>query len=75
MNWGASDPQARGPIVASRQPKSLPLRNAIGAFGGAYSIYRSLAIAMVRILIAFMICILRVNWIHIINQTWLIQNL
>jgi hypothetical protein len=46
MNWGAKDPQVRGPIVASRQPQSLPLRNAIGAFGGAYSIYRSLAIAM-----------------------------
>lgn len=46
MNWGAKDPQTRGPIVASRQPQSLPLRNAIGAFGGAYSIYRSLAIAM-----------------------------
>lgn len=46
MNWGAKDSQTRGPIVASRQPQSLPLRNAIGAFGGAYSIYRSLAIAM-----------------------------
>ncbi len=32
--------------MASRLPLSLPLRNAIGAYGGAYSTYRSLAIAM-----------------------------
>lgn len=44
--WGGKDPQIRGPIVASRHPKSLSLRNAIGAHGGAYSIYRALAVAM-----------------------------
>ncbi|KAJ3321071.1 Uracil-regulated protein 1 [Boothiomyces sp. JEL0866] len=46
LNWGAEDAASRGPIVASRHPQSLPLRNAIGAHGGAYSIYRALAVAM-----------------------------
>ncbi|KAJ2998847.1 Uracil-regulated protein 1 [Globomyces sp. JEL0801] len=46
LAWGAKTAQTRGPIVASRHPKSLALRNAIGAFGGAYSIYRALAVAM-----------------------------
>lgn len=46
MNWGAKDPQDRGPIVSSRHPQSLALRNAIGAHGGSYSVYRALAIAM-----------------------------
>eukprot|EP00842_Homolaphlyctis_polyrhiza_P006468 jgi/Hompol1/6822/HPOL_001137-RA len=46
MVWGHSDPQRRGPIVASRHHGSLKLRNAIGAHGGAYSIYRALAVAI-----------------------------
>jgi hypothetical protein len=46
LNWGAQDPNERGPVVASRHPKSIALRNAIGAHGGAYSIYRALAVAM-----------------------------
>ncbi|GJJ68687.1 hypothetical protein EMPS_01033 [Entomortierella parvispora] len=46
MNWGESDPKARGPIVVSRLANSISIRNAIGAYGGSYSIYRSLAVAM-----------------------------
>ncbi|RKO88406.1 GTP cyclohydrolase N terminal-domain-containing protein [Blyttiomyces helicus] len=46
ITWGAEDPQVRGPIVASRNPASLKQRNAIGAHGGAYSIYRALAVAI-----------------------------
>ncbi|KAJ3108789.1 Uracil-regulated protein 1 [Physocladia obscura] len=44
--WGHSNPHTRGPIVASRIPSSMKLRNAVGAHGGAYSIYRALAIAI-----------------------------
>ncbi|KAF9570737.1 Uracil-regulated protein 1 [Mortierella alpina] len=46
MNWGEADPKARGPVVISRLPNSINVRNAIGAYGGPYSIYRALAIAM-----------------------------
>ncbi|KAF9183711.1 Uracil-regulated protein 1 [Haplosporangium sp. Z 767] len=46
MKWGEADPQARGPVVVSRLPESFNIRNAVGAYGGPYSIYRSLAIAM-----------------------------
>ncbi|PWN52500.1 hypothetical protein IE53DRAFT_326546 [Violaceomyces palustris] len=46
LNWTASDPKLRGPIVASRHPNSIKVRNAIGAYGGSYSIYRALACAM-----------------------------
>ncbi|KAJ1673179.1 Uracil-regulated protein 1, partial [Spiromyces aspiralis] len=43
--WGAPVPQERGPIVASRHPQSIRIRNAIGAYGGSYCIYRALAVA------------------------------
>ncbi|KAI9287573.1 GTP cyclohydrolase N terminal-domain-containing protein [Umbelopsis sp. AD052] len=46
LNWGASDPQKRGPVVASRHPGSIKLRNAIGAYGGSYCVYRALAVAI-----------------------------
>ncbi|TPX47457.1 GTP cyclohydrolase II [Synchytrium endobioticum] len=46
LTWGASDPKVRGPILASRIPNSLKLRNAIGAHGGSYAVYRALAIAI-----------------------------
>ncbi|KAJ3102001.1 Uracil-regulated protein 1 [Phlyctochytrium planicorne] len=46
LNWGHPDPTIRGPIVASRNPSSLKVRNAIGAHGGSYSVYRALAIAI-----------------------------
>ncbi|KAJ3290987.1 Uracil-regulated protein 1 [Rhizoclosmatium sp. JEL0117] len=46
MDWGNPNPHSRGPIVCSRIPTSMKLRNAIGAHGGAYSIYRALAIAI-----------------------------
>ncbi|KAI8374149.1 GTP cyclohydrolase N terminal-domain-containing protein [Radiomyces spectabilis] len=46
LKWAASDPKARGPIVASRHPDSIKKRNAIGAYGGSYCIYRALALAI-----------------------------
>ncbi|KAF9306463.1 Uracil-regulated protein 1 [Mortierella antarctica] len=46
MNWGAAEPDERGPIVVSRLPSSFKIRNAIGAYSGSYSIYRGLAVAM-----------------------------
>jgi len=43
IEWGAKDPKKRGPIVcSSRDPVR---RNAIGAHGGAYAVYRALAVA------------------------------
>ncbi|GAA5983969.1 hypothetical protein JCM11641_001410 [Rhodosporidiobolus odoratus] len=45
LQWGAPTAETRGPVVASRQPKSLKIRNAIGAYSGSYSIYRALAAA------------------------------
>ncbi|KAJ3518449.1 hypothetical protein NMY22_g13673 [Coprinellus aureogranulatus] len=46
LQWGASDPSTRGPIICSRLPGSIKARNAIGAHAGSYSIYRALSIAM-----------------------------
>ncbi|KAH8555721.1 GTP cyclohydrolase N terminal-domain-containing protein [Umbelopsis sp. PMI_123] len=46
LTWGASDAQKRGPVVASRHPGSIKLRNAIGAYGGSYCVYRALAVAI-----------------------------
>ena len=43
VTWGADTARERGPVVATVNAGSD--RNAIGAHGGAYSIYRSLAIA------------------------------
>ena len=39
--WGAADPRARGPVVATMGEA----RNAVGTHSGAYSIYRALAVA------------------------------
>jgi len=44
LNWGASDPQIRGPIVASRYHNGLAKHNAIGAHSGSYCIYHALAV-------------------------------
>ncbi|CAG8488949.1 16294_t:CDS:2 [Funneliformis caledonium] len=46
LKWGELEPITRGPIVASRHPKSIKIRNAIGAYGGSYCVYRALAVAM-----------------------------
>jgi len=46
LRWGASDPRLRGPVLCSRQPFSLPYRNAIGALGGSYSTYRAVSIGL-----------------------------
>ena len=46
LQWGASDPAVRGPVICSRLPSTIKQRNAIGAHSGSYSIYRALAIAM-----------------------------
>jgi GTP cyclohydrolase II len=43
VEWGAADPQARGPVVATLNNPGG--RNAIGTHAGAYSLYRALAIA------------------------------
>jgi len=43
IQWGAADARARGPVIATVNAGSD--RNAIGAHGGAYSIYRALAIS------------------------------
>ena len=41
VRWGAPDPAARGPVIATLGPA----RNAIGTHAGAYSLYRALAVA------------------------------
>ncbi|KAI9029287.1 GTP cyclohydrolase II [Hyaloraphidium curvatum] len=46
LQWYEADPIKRGPVVSSRHPTTLKVRNAIGAYGGSYSIYRALAIAI-----------------------------
>ncbi len=43
LNWGASEPSERGPVVGTISDKAD--RNAIGSHGGSYSIYRALSIA------------------------------
>jgi GTP cyclohydrolase II len=43
LQWGAPDAAARGPVVATVNAGGD--RNAIGAHGGSYSIYRALAIS------------------------------
>lgn len=43
LHWGAEDPLVRGPIVGSvTEPGD---RNAVGTHGGAYSLYRALAVS------------------------------
>jgi GTP cyclohydrolase II len=43
IHWGAADPMARGPIVATMTNRNH--RNAIGTHSGSYSVYRALATA------------------------------
>ncbi|MGH8572079.1 MAG: GTP cyclohydrolase II, partial [Gammaproteobacteria bacterium] len=43
LHWGAPTAQERGPVVATVNARAD--RNAIGAHGGSYSIYRALAIS------------------------------
>ena len=43
ITWGAADARARGPVIASITAGAH--RNVIGAHGGAYSIYRALAVS------------------------------
>ncbi len=43
IRWGAASPRERGPVIGSvTNPAD---RNVIGAHGGAYSVYRALAIS------------------------------
>ena len=44
INWGAKTLKERGPLIASMADHAAS--NVIGAYAGAYSIYRSLAVAM-----------------------------
>ncbi|KAF7724069.1 Uracil-regulated protein 1 [Apophysomyces ossiformis] len=46
LNWGAKEPKERGPVVASRHAESIKKRNAIGAYGGSYCVYRAVAVAI-----------------------------
>ncbi len=41
IQWGAASAHERGPVIGSATPD----RNAIGAYGGAYSVYRALAVS------------------------------
>src|SRR5215210_6464 len=43
LTWGAATSAERGPVIATVNSKGD--RNAIGAHGGSYSIYRALAIS------------------------------
>jgi GTP cyclohydrolase II len=43
LDWGASAAQARGPVIGSTTARDD--RNVIGAHGGAYSVYRALAVS------------------------------
>lgn len=43
LKWASPDPLERGPIIASRHPKSISVRNSIGAYSGSYSVYKALA--------------------------------
>ena len=43
VKWGEADPRRRGPVVASVSRAGD--RNAIGTHGGAYALYRALAVA------------------------------
>jgi len=43
LQWGAADPQQRGPIVATVSDASR--RNVIGTHAGSYAVYRALAVA------------------------------
>ncbi|OMJ26633.1 Uracil-regulated protein 1 [Smittium culicis] len=45
INWGAKTAAERGPVIVSRHIKTMKYRNAIGAHGGSYCIYRALAVA------------------------------
>ncbi|PJF20074.1 GTP cyclohydrolase II [Paramicrosporidium saccamoebae] len=48
LNWGASSSEERGPVLASRSQtgpiNNLKERNAMGAYGGSYSVYHALAV-------------------------------
>jgi GTP cyclohydrolase II len=43
LQWGAADPQVRGPIVGSTSSRSQ--RNVVGTHSGSYGVYRALAVA------------------------------
>ncbi|MBW4478148.1 MAG: GTP cyclohydrolase II [Tolypothrix brevis GSE-NOS-MK-07-07A] len=43
INWGASDPMQRGPVIATLTKSAH--RNVIGTHSGGYAIYRALAVA------------------------------
>jgi GTP cyclohydrolase II len=43
LQWGAADPQVRGPVVGSTTNRSQ--RNVVGTHSGSYGVYRALAVA------------------------------
>ncbi|WFD24231.1 hypothetical protein MEQU1_002928 [Malassezia equina] len=46
LEWAAATAEARGPVIVSRHPDTIAHRNAIGAYGGSYCIYRAIACAL-----------------------------
>ncbi|EJT98775.1 hypothetical protein DACRYDRAFT_90842 [Dacryopinax primogenitus] len=46
LTWGAPTALQRGPVLCSRLPNNIKLRNSIGAHSGSYATYRALAIAL-----------------------------
>ncbi|HEY7703967.1 MAG TPA: hypothetical protein VID03_03965, partial [Acidimicrobiia bacterium] len=47
IQWGDPDPARRGPVIATLTDPER--RNAIGTHGGAYSVYRAMAVASGRL--------------------------
>src|SRR4051812_8002390 len=43
IHWGAGDPQERGPVIGT--VTNAGDRNVIGTHGGAYGLYRALAVS------------------------------
>jgi hypothetical protein len=59
-SWGAKDPNERGPVVATN--RSDDVRNAIGAHGGSYCVYRALAVATGKLdLVSFLFVVVAVT--------------
>jgi GTP cyclohydrolase II len=43
ITWAATDPQARGPVIATMSKPQH--RNVVGSHGGSYAVYRALAVS------------------------------
>jgi hypothetical protein len=68
LKWGAKSAEERGPIVATN--RSDDVRNAIGAHGGSYCVYRALAVAtgkldLVRVVLLLLLSVLSLPHIYL----------